>query len=131
MSVSQLRDQDQIKFSADGEPLHGIVGWDDIYMKPTQQEEDGTRSIAADDDTVMKCMFEKYADKGLLTKADALGATQELVSQWKHLNARQTTAWLKENDRFEKAFEHYDILKNDKVAFNEMYGLVKMVWNSK
>ena len=79
----------------------------------------------------MKCMFEKYSDKGLLTKADALGATQELVSDWKHLNARQTTAWLKDGDKFEKAFDHYDILKNDKVAFNEMYGLVKMVWNSK
>ena len=76
-------------------------------------------------------MFEKYSDKGLLTKADALGATQELVSDWKHLNARQTTAWLKDGDKFEKAFDHYDILKNDKVAFNEMYGLVKMVWNSK
>ena len=26
---------DQEIFSLNGNPLHGIVGWDDLYMKPT------------------------------------------------------------------------------------------------
>ena len=57
ISVASLRGQDQEHFSADGEPLHGIVGWDDIHMKPTQKEEDGKRTNAADDDDFQKCMF--------------------------------------------------------------------------
>ena len=67
--------KDQEHFSADGEPLHGIVGWDDVNMKPTQKEENGVRTIAADDDDFEKCKFQKYAQNGLLTREDALGAT--------------------------------------------------------
>ena len=34
-AISLNRDRDQEKFSGDGEPLHGIVGWDDLHMSPT------------------------------------------------------------------------------------------------
>ena len=81
-----MKEGNQEHFSADGEPLHGIVGWDDINMKPTQKEENGVRTIAADDDDFEKCTFDKYANKGLLTREDALGASQEIISQWKHLS---------------------------------------------
>ena len=94
-------------------------------MKPTQKEEDGKRTNAADDDDFQKCMFQKYANKGLLTREDALGATQEIISTWAHLNAAQTNEYL--SGRFDKAFDHFDILHNGAVAFNEMYELIKMV----
>ena len=38
----------------------------------------------------------------------------------------QTNEYL--SGKFDKAFDHFDILKNGKVAFNEMYELIKRVY---
>ena len=48
LKVNRINDQE--KFSVNGNPLHGIVGWDDLYMKPTQSYDDGARSYKADKD---------------------------------------------------------------------------------
>ena len=54
-------------------------------MKPTQKEENGARSIAADTDDQERCVFSKYADdNNMLTRDNAGRAVQELARMWDH-----------------------------------------------
>ena len=120
--------QTQTKFSPSGEPLHGIVGWDDLNMKPTQMEENGARSPKAEEDEYQESVFRKYGDaQGLFSRQAALGAVQEIIGKWKHLSAAQTNRFLKST--FDEAFESYDVNKNRQIAYDEMFGLVQYIYS--
>ena len=129
INSSAKPNETQTKFSVDGEPLHGIVGWDDLNMKPTQEEENGARSDAAATDEFEGTVFKKYADSnGILDRSAALGAVQEIVAKWDHLSPAQTNYYLRK--RFDRAYDDFSLSgKTDKpVSVDEMYGLVNQVY---
>ena len=118
--------QEQTAYSDEGQPLHGIVGWDDLFMKPTQREENGARSGAAAHDDFLACTFGKYENEhGLLDRPSALGAMQEVVRHTLHLSQGQTNHFLMR--RFDAAFDEKDPNKNKMISVDEMYDLVKTV----
>ena len=128
VSAISLNEPTQTKFSINGEPLHGTVGWDDINMVPTQKEENGARSIAAEDDDFMNCTFKKYANKqGLFSRYDALGAANEIIGTWKHLSNMQVNDYMA-NGKFDKAYDQFDPNGNGLIAFGEMYRLIKILY---
>ena len=128
VSAVSLMQPTQTSFSIDGAPLHGTMGWDDINMVPTQQEENGTRTIAAADDEFQTCTFQKYQNKqGLFSRYDALGAAQEIIGTWKHLSNIQINDYM-ENGKFDKAYDQFDVNKNGLIAFGEMYRLIQVLY---
>ena len=97
-------------------------------MVPTQQEEDGTRTIAAADDDFENCTFKKYANKqGLFSRYDALGAAQEIIGTWKHLSTVQINDYMG-NGKFDKAYDQFDPNGNGLIAFGEMYRLIQILY---
>ena len=93
-------------------------------MKPTQLEEDGTRSFAATDDDFLACTFNKFQDeRGLLDRSSAYGAAHEVVRKWNHLSPEQANMYL--SHRFDQQFDKLDPNKNKFISVDEMYGLVR------
>ena len=74
---NQKETEFQRVFSPNGDPLHGIVGWDDVNMKSSMANVVGyyEKSDLASADEFESCAVAKYADKdGRLDRAAALGA---------------------------------------------------------
>ena len=114
---------DQTKYSDEGAPLHGIVGWDDLNMKPTQLEEDGSRSSAAAEDDFLACTFNKYADgRGLLNKSDAWGAARDVLAKFRHVPRWEAEKLLAQN--FDQVWDHFAPNKRQYVSSDEMYRVV-------
>ena len=128
VATVSLSNPGQQKYSENGEPFHGIVGWDDADMLPTQKEENGVRTIAAADDEFEACTFKKYANKqGLFSRYDALGAAQEIIGTWKHLSTIQINDYMA-GGKFDLAYDSYDVGGNGLIAFGEMYGLIQKLY---
>ena len=117
----------QEKFSANGEPLHGIVGWDDLNMKPTQEEENGVRSSAATDDDFLAVVFSKYQDEnGNMDRPQAYGAAAEVLGSWMHKSSAQMNKIM--SFEFDQKFNDLDPNNNKKIAVDEMYGLIRELY---
>ena len=84
-------------------------------MMPTQLEENGSRSDAANQDDEIKVALSKNVGEGnLFSRNAAWGAAHDVVKRWKHLSGFQANEFLE--NRFNKAFDAIDVLHNGNIA---------------